>query len=63
MMPLLGAKMAPTKFRGKYDTIKRFIRQLLGTCQIDEDNLYEWSLVECMGFGENISNVTLELKP
>ncbi len=27
-------------------------------CQIDEDNLHEWSPVECVGFGEAISNVT-----
>ncbi len=37
--------------------------ELLGTCQIDEDNLHEQSPVECVGFGEAISNVTLELKP
>ncbi len=36
---------------------------LLGMCQIDEDNLHEQSPAECMGFGEAISNVTLELKP
>ncbi len=36
---------------------------LLGTCQMDEDNLHEWSLAECVGFGKAISNVTLEPKP
>ncbi len=36
---------------------------VLGTCQIDEDNLHEQSLAECVGFGEAISNVTLEPKP
>ncbi len=36
---------------------------LLGTCQIDEDNLHKRSQVECVGFGKAISNVTLEPKP
>ncbi len=36
---------------------------LLGTCQIDEDNLHERSPAECVGFGEAISNITLEPKP
>ncbi len=34
MMPLLGAKMAPAKFRGKYDTVKRFIRQYKQMCAV-----------------------------
>ncbi len=36
---------------------------VLGTCQIDKDNLHEQRSAECMGFGEAISNVTLEPKP
>ncbi len=35
---------------------------VLGTCQIDQDNLHKWNPVECMGFGKAISNITLELK-
>ncbi|PBK85962.1 hypothetical protein ARMGADRAFT_1035943 [Armillaria gallica] len=34
MMPLLGAKTAPAKFRGKYDTVKRFIRQYKQMCAV-----------------------------
>ncbi len=39
-----------------------FLPSLLGICQIDQDNLHEQSLAKCVGFGEAISNVTLELK-
>ncbi len=38
-------------------------KSLLGTCQIDKGNLHERRSAECMGFGEAISNITLELKP
>ncbi|KAK0240422.1 hypothetical protein EDD85DRAFT_788489 [Armillaria nabsnona] len=39
------------------------ILSLLGTCQIDKDNSHEWRSAECVGIGEAITNVTLELKP
>ncbi|PBK96572.1 hypothetical protein ARMGADRAFT_1027596 [Armillaria gallica] len=32
-------------------------------CQIDKDNSHKWRSAEYMGFGEAISNITLELKP
>ncbi len=38
-------------------------RALLGTCQIVKDNSHERRSAECVGFGEAISNVTLEPKP
>ncbi len=28
-----------------------------------QNNLHEWRSMECMGFGEAISNITLEPKP
>ncbi|KAK0435656.1 hypothetical protein EV421DRAFT_1986189, partial [Armillaria borealis] len=34
MMPLLGAKSAPAKFTGKYDTVKKFIRQYKQMCAV-----------------------------
>ncbi|KAK0445051.1 uncharacterized protein EV420DRAFT_1648571 [Desarmillaria tabescens] len=34
MMPLLGARSAPAKFTGKYDTVKRFIRQYKQMCAV-----------------------------
>ncbi len=36
---------------------------MLGMCQIVKDNSHERRSAECVGFGEAISNVTLELKP
>ncbi len=36
---------------------------VLGTCQMIKDNSHERRSAECVGFGEAISNVTLELKP
>ncbi len=36
---------------------------LLGMCQIDKGNLLKQRSTECVGFGEAISNVTLEPKP
>ncbi len=36
---------------------------VLGTCQIDKGNSHKQRSTECMGFGEAISNVTLEPKP
>ncbi|PBK61980.1 hypothetical protein ARMSODRAFT_896196 [Armillaria solidipes] len=34
MMPLLGARSAPAKFSGKYDTVKKFIRQYKQMCAV-----------------------------
>ena len=39
-----------------------YINSMLGTCQIDKDNLHEQKSMECVGFGKAISNVTLEPK-
>ncbi len=36
---------------------------LLGTCQIDKGNSHKRRSAECVGFGEAISNITLEPKP
>ncbi|PBK80758.1 hypothetical protein ARMGADRAFT_871186, partial [Armillaria gallica] len=33
-MPLLGARSAPTKFKGKHDSVKRFIRQYKQMCAV-----------------------------
>ncbi|PBK58188.1 hypothetical protein ARMSODRAFT_839926, partial [Armillaria solidipes] len=33
-MPLLGARSAPAKFAGKYDTVKKFIRQYKQMCAV-----------------------------
>ncbi|PBK69946.1 hypothetical protein ARMSODRAFT_1037614, partial [Armillaria solidipes] len=33
-MPLLGAKSAPAKFTGKYDSVKKFIRQYKQMCAV-----------------------------
>ncbi len=51
------------KIKGDSSTAAVQWSEMLGTCQIDEDNLHEQSLAECMGSGEAISNITLELKP
>ncbi len=37
--------------------------KLLGMCQMVKDNSHEWRSAECVGFGEAISNITLEPKP
>ncbi|KAK0462390.1 uncharacterized protein EV420DRAFT_1734657 [Desarmillaria tabescens] len=34
MMPLLGARTAPAKFKGKHDSVKRFIRQYKQMCAV-----------------------------
>ncbi len=34
MMPLLGARSAPAKFKGKYDSVKKFIRQYKQMCAV-----------------------------
>ncbi len=36
---------------------------VLGTCQMVKDNSHERRSAKCVGFGEAISNVTLEPKP
>ncbi len=50
MMPLLGAKTAPAMFRGKYDMVKRFIRQYKQMCAVynvpDKDKCH-WVIDYC----------------
>ncbi len=37
--------------------------KVLGKCQMVKDNSHERRSAECVGFGEAISNITLEPKP
>ncbi len=43
-------------------SLVRYPNILLGMCQIDKDNLHKQRSMECIGLGEAISNITLELK-
>ncbi len=60
---LLAGRLAGCAVLGSAAPSSREKLSVLGTCQIVKDNLHERRSAECVGFGEAISNITLEPKP
>lgn len=66
MLLMISPTMVAETVSNEMDAMVRryaLVLLVLKTCQIDKDNLHKWRFMECMGFGEAISNITLEPKP